>query len=544
MRKAGLALAAVAVIGGAVLAGGAVMLNRIIERDRNRILEGVQAKLGRPLGVGKITVSVWGGLGMRLENVWVGDDQRFSTSEFVRGAAVTVRVSVWPLLFRRVQISGIELARPHVQLIRDSGGHWNYESIGTVGPAASMRSSSMPTLVLVAETAPTQQSFSIDHLSIEDGAVAVTDRSKNPVETTTVQHIDLALSYASAVAPIPFSVSAAYEADAHNIHLKGRLQGPDKPLPPGVRAAVDVEMDGSLGPLGPHGIVVDDLHLKGAVTSNSVRLTHVDGHALGGAFTLTAEYSLRDHAPAVVAGRFQDIDVSKLAAVVRPEDAERVRGVGMLTVNLHAPALDAAQVVGTIAADVHDGVIRDFNIVNEVLGRVTDLPSIGALISKNVRPKYARIFATPDTRFQTLHGTFQLAEQRLRTDDLAIIATDYGVRATGWVNLQREIDLAGTLEMSKQFSDDVVSDVRAARYLFDDKAQLAVPFRLRGKLGEAKLRPDSEALIHRLSQAAAAGGAEDLLGSVLRGHPHGQATPGSDDLRNRIERGLRDFFGR
>src|SRR5207244_1052880 len=115
---------------------------------------------------------------------------------------------------------------------------------------------------------------------------------------------------------------------------------------------------------------------------------------------------------------------------------------------------------------------------NEVLGRAGGLPVIGTLVPARVKPKYARLFAEADTHFEILHGTFAFGDRRAQTTDLTIRAAEYEVVGRGWIGLDQRADLAGTLRMSKRFSDDVVADVKPAKYLCDDHAQLTVPFHL------------------------------------------------------------------
>jgi hypothetical protein len=96
--------------------------------------------------------------------------------------------------------------------------------------------------------------------------------------------------------------------------------------------------------------------------------------------------------------------------------------------------------------------------------------------------------------------------------------------------------------MSRQFSDDVVADVKEAKYLLDEHGQLAVPYRLRGKLGQAKPRPDSDYLIGLLTRAASRGAVKDLLNSLLGSKHRGQPT--AADPRNQVEQTLRELLGR
>lgn len=197
---------------------------------------------------------------------------------------------------------------------------------------------------------------------------------------------------------------------------------------------------------------------------------------------------------------------------------------------------------GGITTEIRNGRIDQFNLVEAILERVSGLSGIGSLISGRAKPKYARLFAEPGMSFEMLRGTFRLADQRLATDDLSIVATDYAVQAHGWIGLDRHVDLSGTLVMSEQFSDDVIADVKVAKYLTNDHGQLAVPFRLRGRLGEAQPTPDATYLQAAL-QHATRGATQQLLENLL-GRQGGALPTPAPGQRNPLEKGLRELLGR
>jgi len=161
------------------------------------------------------------------------------------------------------------------------------------------------------------------------------------------------------------------------------------------------------------------------------------------------------------------------------------------------------------------------------------------VVTEKIKPKYPRLFADPDTHFETLHGVFTIADRRAQTDDLTIATAEYAVLGRGWIGFDRHVDMAGRLRMSKSFSNDVVADVHAAKYLLDDGGQLALPFHLRGEIGKARPNLDNDDIMTLAQRGAARGGAKDLLDSLFGAKS--QATPG--ERTNPIEEGLRHLFG-
>src|SRR5438046_551532 len=109
MRKLLVSLALILTATGVVLLALMLVLNRLIARNRDQIVSRVEATLGRPVAVDAIKVSLWGGPGLRLDNVRVADDPQFSETTFVSAAALTVRASLWSVVRRRPEADRFDL---------------------------------------------------------------------------------------------------------------------------------------------------------------------------------------------------------------------------------------------------------------------------------------------------------------------------------------------------------------------------------------------------------------------------------------------------
>jgi uncharacterized protein involved in outer membrane biogenesis len=538
MRRLIWAVALLAAIVAVLVGAAAFSLNRIIAHEHDRLLQQARAALGRDVTAGRISVSLWGGIGIRVDDAQVADDPRFETADFARAASVIVRARLLPLLWGRLQVSRIDLTQPQIRLIRNEAGAWNYASIGH---AASKTKTQPGTSNPSTTGAPEQLPLVIARANMTDGTVTIIDHRRQPEETTRLTQVDLRVSDIGQDTPISFKLDAALQGDRRNIHLRG-VVGPLDQV-----SGMPLQANGSLGPIGPQALRVSDLHLEATLTPISLDVSQLSGRAFEGSFQLTGQYPLRHDGEASLKGVLSNIALAQALQLTMSDAPQRISGSGQLSVNVRATGATAAamraSLTGQIAAVARDAVLKDFNLVDETLGKLTDLPKIGELISRNVKPRYAQLFSDPDTRFRTLHATFQIADQRLRTDDLAIEATDYGVRAAGWIGFDRELDLSGTLAMSKAFSRDVVADVKEARYLLDEQQQLAIPFRLRGRIGKARPRPDTAYLAARLSQAIAPGAVKDLVEKLLGSKPRQPTTPRPGKTENPIEQRLRELFG-
>jgi uncharacterized protein YhdP len=104
MRRLLLVAAALAtlVVVAAVLA--VANLNRVVERNRERIVAEITKGFGRPVGVGAITVGFRRGIAVELTDLRVADDPAFSSEPFLTVASTHAIVRLWPLVRGRFEV--------------------------------------------------------------------------------------------------------------------------------------------------------------------------------------------------------------------------------------------------------------------------------------------------------------------------------------------------------------------------------------------------------------------------------------------------------
>ncbi|MFN8625731.1 MAG: AsmA-like C-terminal region-containing protein [Candidatus Binatia bacterium] len=539
MRRLAWILAILALLATAIAGIAAAFANRIIAQNRERILEQIRTTIGRPVSAERMVVNLCGGIGVRVEQVRVADDPRFSTGDFVAARAVVAQAKLLPLLHGELDVGRIELQAPHIALHRDAHGRWNFESIGRQALPLEVGS---PSATPAGHLSPDHIPLIIGRANIADGTITLTDATQSPPRVTVLSQIDLSVGDVGGNTSISFDLSAALQAENRNIRLRGSVG------PLANSATIPLRIDGTVGPLGPQALRIDSLHLEAVVAPASVRFSTISGRAFDGHCTLTGEIPRRADGPVALKGECAEVAIGKILRLGSDDAARRIEGDGTLRFDLRATGNTAeairSSVAGQAEADLAHGEIRGVNVVRDLLGRLSNLPVVGDLVSRSVKARYTMLAADPDTHLRSLHATFRIADQRLHTDNLSVDADDFAVRATGWIGFDQDADLLGVLTMSQAFSRDVVSDVKEARFLLDDQGRLAVPFRLRGRLGVAKPQPDTAYLVARLSQGIGSGGLKDLLGRLLG--PPQDATPAhrSEGAGGSIERGLRSLFGR
>jgi len=195
------------------------------------------------------------------------------------------------------------------------------------------------------------------------------------------------------------------------------------------------------------------------------------------------------------------------------------------------------------SVDVKDGILKDVNVAEQVLTAVTGIPGLSRFVSPRTRQKYPELFETGDTRFDKLGGTVEIAGGVARTSDLTLAARDYAIRGRGAFALENRLDFTAALIASQRLTQDVVEDMKEAKYLTNEQGRLALPFRLTGPLPGAKVGLDTAFIARAIGRGAVEKGIEKLLGGEKKGEEK-KEQESEDPRRDLLRKGLERLFRR
>ncbi len=204
MRKLGIAILIIIVL----LIAAALIIPRVIDINQYhaQIQSELQKRLGRPVTLGEMRLSLFPP-SFQVQNATIGEDPRFNTGRaFATTDKLAVSVKFWPLLRKQLEVKSLELDRPHIELVRDPQGVWNFATLGqepkptpsaeaakkTPAPAPQTKTqpqTGKPGPQQPAEKTPAGQ-LSLANLTINDGQVAITDQQKHQ-SRAVYDHIDL-----------------------------------------------------------------------------------------------------------------------------------------------------------------------------------------------------------------------------------------------------------------------------------------------------------------------------------------------------------------
>jgi AsmA protein len=252
----------------AIVAGVLILLALVVpflipvNQFRPTIEQKASAALGRNVQVGTLHLSLFSG-SLAADNLSIGDDPKFNSSEFLTAKSVKVGVELMPLILSKdLRITNISIDSPQVILLRNPAGQWNYSSLGA--SAAKSQGNKPPETPRPQQPASAGEQFSIQKLELKNGRIVVgstVSRKRSAYDNVTV--------LASGVSPTSqFPVQASAD------------------LPGGGK----LKLEGTLGPLDSTDTALTPVRAKLSVSSLNLAATgFLDPPAgLGGLLDLDA----------------------------------------------------------------------------------------------------------------------------------------------------------------------------------------------------------------------------------------------------------------
>lgn len=159
----------------------------------------LSSALGRKVTLGNLSLSLFSG-SLAADNIAIADDPAFSTAPFIQAKSLHVGVHMGPLVFHhQLEITGLTIDTPAIQLIQAQNGKWNFSSLGGSSQKSSNQSTSLPDL-------------SVGELKIQNGSATVSSIPATG-KALTYSSINVSAQQMSFARSFPFQLSANLPAN-------------------------------------------------------------------------------------------------------------------------------------------------------------------------------------------------------------------------------------------------------------------------------------------------------------------------------------------
>src|SRR6478609_911377 len=153
MRKLVIAIAVIVVL----LVAAALIVPHLIDINQyhGKIQSQLEKKLGRQVTLGNMSLSLFPP-SFQVENTTIAEDSRFASGRpFAAADKLSVSVKFWPLLHKDVEVNSLELVHPHIELVRNAEGAWNFATLGQEGKPTAAQKTPQPAQTPHPAQAPT-----------------------------------------------------------------------------------------------------------------------------------------------------------------------------------------------------------------------------------------------------------------------------------------------------------------------------------------------------------------------------------------------------
>ena len=155
-----------------------------VEKVKALAIEKGSAAIGRTITIENAGVSLWGGLGVKLEKVGVGNPSGFAGDPLFTAENIDVKLRLLPLLHKEVKIDRFVVNGPHVTMVKLTDGQNNFTFATVDSTLPSEEAKNLP-----AETKAAAAAISFEKIEIHGGQISYrNDSTKLAIE---LQNVDM-----------------------------------------------------------------------------------------------------------------------------------------------------------------------------------------------------------------------------------------------------------------------------------------------------------------------------------------------------------------
>ncbi len=201
-----------------VVIGTLLIIPNFIDPNRYKpeLEQYVLETTGRRLSVdGDVRLSLFPWAGVAFSDLRLGNPPSFVEKDFLTVKSFDVRVKLWPLLSKQVEVDRLVVSEPHLSLVtnRDGGVSWDFgakpaQAKPPSGPSGSEPKAGLPIASLL-----------VGELSVQNGRILVIDHTKGSRQE--ISELNLALRDVSFDRPVRLTLSAM--ADRKPLSVEGRF---------------------------------------------------------------------------------------------------------------------------------------------------------------------------------------------------------------------------------------------------------------------------------------------------------------------------------
>lgn len=113
-----------------------------LNKYKGKIIDLAKPYLARDFDFGRIELTIWKGLGAEIQGLRIAENPEFGKEDFLHLERLRVKIRLFPLIKKQIQVKELILDKPVVRLVRNTKGEFNFTGLmasGTKEPAESTK---------------------------------------------------------------------------------------------------------------------------------------------------------------------------------------------------------------------------------------------------------------------------------------------------------------------------------------------------------------------------------------------------------------------
>ena len=424
-----------------------------VDRHRPRIAAYIEEQTGKPARIGRLTLTIFPTLSVRVDDFVLGNPEGFPEGDFLRASRIYAELGLIELLRGRIGIQALEISDPVISLLSNTRGKWNFENPET--PAESSAQSASPS---DSEGEPSEPAFTlgvIERIAITGGQLTA---AKLISPTETAPSYFEAANLAAELAQVDLNSFMDTEYTELRLAASGAFTSDSLRF-----GAFAVSSVAARIRLFPRQGSLDDLNFG-----------LYQGDASGGlSFDFSGTNPSYD-----VAARLTGVDVAGLLDTF-PSARGKMTGVMDGTFELNGVVTDSpgplAGASGAGQLSIRDGTLPTLDL-NRNLMRLARFTQLGPV-------------AGDPSSFSRIESDFNIANQRITTEQLHVVGNGVEITAAGSIALAGagNVGYEGTAKVDAGNNEvgNLIASLSGATFA---DGKLSFPFTLTGTLENPNFR--------------------------------------------------------
>lgn len=144
-----------------------------------------------------------------------------------------------------------------------------------------------------------------------------------------------------------------------------------------------------------------------------------------------------------------------------------------------------------------EGLLEGVNVAKESLGELGELPIVQGAMMQYVPERYHEAFASDRTVLNLVTGSFRIADEAAKTDDLHVESTYFTMDGSGVFGMDSSVDVDATIRFTPEFSSALAKSIRELEYIYDEDDRLTFPIHIEGVSPDLDITADLSELMKK-----------------------------------------------